>query len=513
MHEGEARKPQFRVRANQVRPLLVALALLAPWATTTALACGEPVSASPGGSDDTGSFPPPERLAAQPFTRIQIGGFYNRGSCFAHEAINATTSVILRSATNPATNLVEFYRYRSTDTGMNWAPAPDTPVFSASGYGLGFNNVRCVDLNRENGGLLHMIFSDAGYTKLAHATSSNNGISWRNPTVIFTGLGAGNGWDEGISNPSVIDVHQFDSGHDSQRRFLLAYGGLLAGKWSGIGLATAPDWNGPWTRVTSNDPANPAYGHPGRIITESGSGGTWQKGGVFRPRLIVHTGGTPSAPVYTLVCFYTGINGIGSGRPQSIAYATSTDWGASWSTGSQSAPIFAGTGGVNDLDGYDVYCPDVTNLGTDVRLYYLGTTMPAVVPKKITLMAAQAPWASLSFPPAIAHASPIGDTRQSGAEAAPLLTAGGMAIPNPLSEGTRLRFDRVEVSEPGEVVVVDVMGREVRKLWSGQGSRMPDELEWDGASESGHAVPAGHYIALFRIGGRPVGSIPVRVAR
>jgi len=82
-----------------------------------------------------------------------------------------------------------------------------------------------------------------------------------------------------------------------------------------------------------------------------------------------------------------------------------------------------------------------------------------------------------------------------------LVTGLAGARPNPFRGGTAIEWS---LSHDGAVdlVIYDVMGREVRVLASGTQRAGVHRAEWDGRGAGGHSVGAGLYFARFRVAGQ-----------
>jgi hypothetical protein len=74
------------------------------------------------------------------------------------------------------------------------------------------------------------------------------------------------------------------------------------------------------------------------------------------------------------------------------------------------------------------------------------------------------------------------------------------ASPNPFASTTALRFD-LPRSQPAEMVLLDVAGRQVRRLFEGQLAEGPHEFIWDGRDGSGRLVAGGIYWARLKSDG------------
>ena len=74
------------------------------------------------------------------------------------------------------------------------------------------------------------------------------------------------------------------------------------------------------------------------------------------------------------------------------------------------------------------------------------------------------------------------------------------ARPNPFRGGTAIEWS-LSHDGPVDLVIYDVMGREVRVLASGTQRAGVHRAEWDGRGAGGHSVGAGLYFARFRVAG------------
>lgn len=88
------------------------------------------------------------------------------------------------------------------------------------------------------------------------------------------------------------------------------------------------------------------------------------------------------------------------------------------------------------------------------------------------------------------------------APAPPYLATRPVAGPNPFNPLTHIRFT---IGGSGtaqtEVALFDIQGRRVRTLWKGPMRSGPQDLIWDGRSQSGRAMPSGVYLARVDVNG------------
>jgi len=73
------------------------------------------------------------------------------------------------------------------------------------------------------------------------------------------------------------------------------------------------------------------------------------------------------------------------------------------------------------------------------------------------------------------------------------------SYPNPFNPSTNIRF-QTERSGPVELVIYDVYGRVVRRLFDGLLSRGTHECNWDGTDDAGKSVVSGVYFYELRAG-------------
>ena len=69
--------------------------------------------------------------------------------------------------------------------------------------------------------------------------------------------------------------------------------------------------------------------------------------------------------------------------------------------------------------------------------------------------------------------------------------------PNPFNPSTILPFDLPQATQVS-IVVVDLLGREIRRLVAGPLPAGYHRAVWDGMTSSGEPAPSGVYIALMR---------------
>lgn len=417
------------------------------------------------------------------------------------------------------------YPFDSTDDGITWSGVLDGSA-KIRPQKFGINN-KCSDLVWEPGsGTLHVYVTSNGGTDVYHGSSTDRGDSWiGSSTDIVLSPGAAGSWDElGIENPCVIDVGAYDPtfvAANPGRRFVLAYAGTggdqpppqfgctipLNLRWNGIGLAFSSDWAGDaangyrFTRLH-----NQGQRDEGRVLAPDLEE-DWQNRQVYRPRLVV--GPNPTGPGHALYLFYVGAGSLSSNecRCQAIGYGISTDWGMNWKWGGRDFPAFEGLPYLWNQK--DSYCPDLVDMGNDLRLYYLGTGRGTTV-----LGGVETAWANLGFPPRpAANHSDLGlsiPTKLSDG-----VTTFLRASPNPASGGVSLRIaeELRSLSGTAEVTAVDVSGRSVATLWSGDANDLPGEFEWDGTTRQGSTMVSGRVFLVLSVEGRRVATAPITLRR
>jgi hypothetical protein len=83
----------------------------------------------------------------------------------------------------------------------------------------------------------------------------------------------------------------------------------------------------------------------------------------------------------------------------------------------------------------------------------------------------------------------------------PLAFALHRPAPNPFSTATTIRFDVPARGGPVAIKVFDIVGRQVRALFSGTPGAGRHETMWDGRSESGVRLDSGAYFVVFQARG------------
>ena len=77
---------------------------------------------------------------------------------------------------------------------------------------------------------------------------------------------------------------------------------------------------------------------------------------------------------------------------------------------------------------------------------------------------------------------------------------GGPAVPNPFTERTTIPFYLAKESAV-EIAIVDVLGRQIRKLDTGHMTVGDHAAQWDGRTQDGVRAASGAYIAVIRAAG------------
>ena len=73
-------------------------------------------------------------------------------------------------------------------------------------------------------------------------------------------------------------------------------------------------------------------------------------------------------------------------------------------------------------------------------------------------------------------------------------------MPNPFTERTTIPFYLAQESSV-EIAIVDVQGRQIRKLERGRMAVGNHTAPWDGRTDEGVRAASGAYIAVIRAGG------------
>ncbi|MEF3694041.1 MAG: T9SS type A sorting domain-containing protein [Candidatus Cloacimonadota bacterium] len=84
---------------------------------------------------------------------------------------------------------------------------------------------------------------------------------------------------------------------------------------------------------------------------------------------------------------------------------------------------------------------------------------------------------------------------------ATLSTGISRVYPNPFNPDTTINYE-LESPQYTELMIYNLRGQLVRKLWSGQQNRGSHKLLWDGRDEQGRAGASGNYILILKAGER-----------
>ena len=520
----EPAMPSFRLsfRVSSF-PVLFAGLSLAMLTASDLRACDD-VPADPSvalgrGADGLRAGPCVQIVTNTPFASIPTSGLEETAGCYSLVKILGEEPLYVSLQRGVGSN--KLFRYVSTD-GSVWTKDPSNAVLKPASPG--FAGTKCSDLVWESATAsspekLHVYVSPSNGREIVHAESTDDGVTWSVGTVVFQrgkefypdSADAAIAWDrDGVQNPSVIDIERYDPewvDEHPDERFILAYAGLNSDEggtagWNGIGIAYSDSWDGTFERRRFNS-VNPKW--LGKAFTNKPSV-SWQSDLVYRPRLVV------GPPNNKLFLFYTAVDS--TDRCQKIAYATSGVWGFRWNRGpldpSSSLPIWEAQHG--PYDDKDSYCPDIVAEPdllnpTTFRLYYLGTT---ATEGSNTLLAAEANILSLPVPPNATLPVPRPVAVPDDLEPPRLLAA-----PNPMREGASFHVAPELRQGEGiaELVILDVQGRSVRRLWEGPTSSLPERVEWDGRTEAGRRTAAGAYLFVLRNETGPVESTWISVLR
>jgi hypothetical protein len=75
------------------------------------------------------------------------------------------------------------------------------------------------------------------------------------------------------------------------------------------------------------------------------------------------------------------------------------------------------------------------------------------------------------------------------------------AAPNPFRGSTSIELSNPHATVDASLVVRDISGRQVARLWSGPAPTGVTRVTWDGHSESGAPLPPGIYLLDSNVGG------------
>jgi len=108
-------------------------------------------------------------------------------------------------------------------------------------------------------------------------------------------------------------------------------------------------------------------------------------------------------------------------------------------------------------------------------------------------------------PPGCGLIGALGECSQIGIADAPPPSSlrGGPAVPNPFTERTTISFYLAQESAV-EIAIVDVLGRQIRRLEPGHMGIGDHAAQWDGRTEDGVRAASGAYVAVIRAGGSEV---------
>ncbi len=375
-----------------------------------------------------------------------------------------------------------FTRKKSTDQGLTWTTLSDATGFTGVSWLTG---AQCPDPHfTGTSGQMTMVFSGhraAGSIAVGRATSTNYGRSWENVQEIVPPTPS-------LSHfpymPSLIELPASVGGG-----YLLAYAWVCSGSvTAGSTLDVLFSQNGITNWVPREVPGVP-----------TGSCDTWDDGSANRPRLVLDP-----VNASTVHMFYSAYEWNGVNQPTRncgrIGHAVSTNLGDTWTK--KVRPVFEPSAFSWDelfvLKPTLVVEPCAPN--AILRLFYQGNG-----PGASGLGIADAPWpfgsagcgaAELALGEAVAP--------EDGEQPLARLTS----APNPTRGTTSIGIDlsRVTDAGEGELTIVDVTGRLVRRLWTGSTLAAPSTIEWDGRESGGSRVVPGRYLARLRQGDTTLGT-------
>ena len=98
--------------------------------------------------------------------------------------------------------------------------------------------------------------------------------------------------------------------------------------------------------------------------------------------------------------------------------------------------------------------------------------------------------------------------------AAPLLAKRPFAAPNPFNPRTSIKFDVGGNREvPAEIVIYNLRGQAVRHLFRGTVAPGPQDVAWNGRTDSGRSLAAGIYLARVKLDGTLVANVKMTLAK
>ena len=96
----------------------------------------------------------------------------------------------------------------------------------------------------------------------------------------------------------------------------------------------------------------------------------------------------------------------------------------------------------------------------------------------------------------------------------PLLARAPYAAPNPFNPQTSIKFDvGGDSNVPGEIVVYDLKGQIVRRLFKGTVSPGPQNFVWNGRNDRGQTLATGVYLAQVRLDGAHTENVKMTLAK
>jgi hypothetical protein len=85
---------------------------------------------------------------------------------------------------------------------------------------------------------------------------------------------------------------------------------------------------------------------------------------------------------------------------------------------------------------------------------------------------------------------------------APMLLAYRLEVsPNPILGSTAIELSNPRTAAEASLIVRDISGRRIARVWSGAAAHGVTRVTWDGRSESGAPVPPGIYLIDSSVGG------------
>ena len=374
-----------------------------------------------------------------------------------------------------------FHRNVSTDGGFTWTSG--TVVISPNR--VWWNGIKCPDLQYLPNGDLLVYFTGGSATGagIARAVSTDDGQTWTaDPAPVLTSPVAG----FTVDNPSVL--------RRSANNWVMAYtlacvGPGVTGPFQLAETYLASSTDGiTWT----HSPLNPAL--------TPGSCGAWDQGAIANPVLLADPNSNS-----TLHLFYTGANWNGTTTRgcAKIGHAISTNNGRSWCKTGVVLDHPPATSLAWDDGQYMVssFTLEPNNL---IRMYYWAGDAAKTIDG---LGIAEASWPLAGCGPAPQDVVRLGARSNRGLDSETGNAFGFelRAQPNPTSGGVMIQHDLPSgMDGSGSMTILDIQGRRIATIWSGELREAPAHFEWDGLNGEHSRVAAGRYLIRLERGGEAI---------